>query len=153
MQRGYLAKPITDENKEARIRIIDFWKFISDKYQDKDSLDEEGEKILSSLAKLTVFLEEIDEEKFKWLKLSAKYVHIDFNSPFFIESLNQLKNKEEQPISAIYIGKIFLIMLDTFTPDFKQEHIRAIIEYLYEVKDERTTELASKICNMYGKRG
>ena len=102
---------------------------------------------------MAVFLEEIDEEKFKWLKLSAKYVHIDFNSPFFIESLNQLKSKGEQPISAIYIGKIFLVMLDTFTPDFEQEHIKAIIEYLYEVRDEQTTELSSKICNIYGKRG
>lgn len=153
MQRGYLAKLVTDENKEAGIRIVDFWKFIYDKYQDKDSLDEEDEKILSGLAKLAVFLEEIDEEEFKWLKLSAKYVHIDFNSPFFIESLNQLKNKGEQPTSAIYIGKIFSVMLDTFTPDFKQEHIRAIIEYLYEVRNEQTTELASKICNIYGKRG
>lgn len=153
MQKGYLAKPVTDENKKAKIRVIDFWKFIYDKYQDKVLFDEEDEKILSGLAKLAVFLEKIDEEKFKWLKLCAKYVHIDFNSPFFIESLNQLKNKGEQPISAIYIGKIFLVMLDTFTPDFKQEHIRAIIEYLYEVRDEQTRELASKICNIYGKRG
>ena len=28
MQRGYLAKPVTDENKEARIRIFDFWSLL-----------------------------------------------------------------------------------------------------------------------------
>ncbi len=153
MQRGYMPKPITAENKEARSRIIDFWKFIYAKYRDKDPLVEEDKKTLSSLAKLTVFLEEIDEEKLEWLKLSAKYVHLDFNSPFFIESLNQLKDKGEQPASAIYIGGIFLAMLDRFTPDFKQEHIISIVEHMYEVRDEKTKELADKICNIYGRRG
>ncbi len=44
-------------------------------------------------------------------------------------------------------------MLSIFIPDFDQQHIRSIVEFLYEVKDEETTDSANKICNLYGRRG
>ena len=44
-------------------------------------------------------------------------------------------------------------MLSVFTPDFDQQHIRSIMEFLYELKDGETTDSANKICNIYGSRG
>ncbi len=41
-------------------------------------------------------------------------------------------------------------MLEKFTPDYDQEHIRSIVEFLY---DAGATDSASKICNIYGARG
>lgn len=40
-------------------------------------------------------------------------------------------------------------MLDAFTPDYDQKHISSIVEYLYKVKNDS----ASKICDIYAKRG
>jgi NurA-like 5'-3' nuclease len=47
-------------------------------------------------------------------------------------------------------GEIFLKMLEKFTPDYDQKHIRSIVEFLYKSNAE---ENASKICNIYGSRG
>ncbi|MBW1854521.1 MAG: hypothetical protein JRJ00_07550, partial [Deltaproteobacteria bacterium] len=80
-------------------------------------------------------------------------INLDFNSPFFIESLDELKDKGDKFESARYVGKIFLKMLNVFTPDYVEKHIRSIVEFLYELKDEETTNSANKICNICGSRG
>ena len=41
-------------------------------------------------------------------------------------------------------------MLEKFTPDFDQKHIRSIVEFLY---DAAPTDKAKTICNTYGSRG
>jgi hypothetical protein len=82
--------------------------------------------------------------------LSAPYVHEDYNSNFFIEYLDELKDRGEKNETAIYISEIYLRMLEKITPDFDQKHIRSIIEFLYNTDSK---EHASKICNIYGARG
>jgi hypothetical protein len=78
--------------------------------------------------------------------LSAPYVHEDFNSPFFIECLDGLKDKGDNKETAKYIGEIYLEMLEKITPDFDQKHIRSIVEFLY---NNGTQDNANKICNIY----
>jgi len=78
----------------------------------------------------------------------APYVHVNFNSPFFIEYLDNLKGKD--PNDPKYIGEIFLKMLENFTPDYDEKHIRSIVEYLYNSSQKA---VADKICNIYGSRG
>ena len=90
----------------------------------------------------------IDNESFNWLMTSAPYVHVNFNSPFFIEYLKNLKDKDSN--SPKYVGKIFLKMLESFTPDYDQKHIRFIVENLYNSGQEA---VADRICNIYGSRG
>jgi len=161
MQRDYLVRSIdkgvpipgSDENEKVKSRIIDFWRWLYNQYKDEESLDDDDKKILSSVAKLTVFLPKIDSESFEWLIFSAQYINLDFNSPFFIESLDELKDKGNKIESGRYIGKIFLKMLDVFTPDYDEKHIRSIVEFLYDLKDGETIDFASKICNTYGSRG
>lgn len=85
--------------------------------------------------------------------LSAQHVNLDFNSPFFIESLDELKDKGDKVESGKYVGNILLKMLDVYTPDFDQKHIRSVVEFLCEVKDGGTTDSANKICNIYSRRG
>ena len=161
MQRDYLVRsidtgvpiPSSDENEKIKNKIIEFWRWLYKRYKDGESLDDDDKKILSSVAKLTVFLPKIDRESFEWLILSAQYINLDFNAPFFIESLDELKDKGDKFESARYVGKIFLKMLNVFTPDYVEKHIRSIVEFLYELKDEETTNSANKICNICGSRG
>ena len=151
MQRDIVTE-MSGENEKEREKIIEFWRQLYKKYKDKDekSLTQEDKKILSEASKLTVFLPMIDTESYNWLMLSATYVHEDFNSPFFIEYLDELKNKGNNRETAKYIGEIYLGMLKKITPDFDKKHIRSIIEFLY---NSGAQENANKICNIYGSRG
>lgn len=151
MQRDYL-KEGTEENEKMRRKIIEFWRLLYEKYKgnNEGSLTREDKQILSAGSKLATFLLKIEPESFEWLKASAPYVHEDFNSPFFIEYLDELKGKGDRSESAKYIGAVYLKMLEKITPDFDQEHIRSIVVFLYDAGE---TDNANKICNIYGATG
>ena len=146
MQRNYLNASIA-EHEAIRERIIDFWRWIyENKYREKGGeVSTEDKNILAHLSRLTVFIDRIDsEEKFNWLILSARHVDVEFVSPFFIEYLDRFEDEE----SIRKVGKIFLEMLSTFTPDFDKEHIRSIVKKLYRLQDK---DDANKICDIYGR--
>ena len=124
-----------------------------EKYKNKKSFNEDDKRILSDLTELTIFLPKIDEKNFRWLNLSASNIHRDPSSHFFIEYLDRLKDRADKVESGRYVGKIFLKLLDSFTPTYKSEHIISIVEYLYKLKQNETKDSADKICNIYGSRG
>jgi len=145
MQRNYLDTSVA-EHEVIKERIIAFWRWIFDnKYGGKKELNTEDKNIMAHLSRLTIFLDRIDPEKFNWLILSAHHVDVEFASPFFIEYLDRFEDDE----NIRKVGKIFLEMLSTFTPDFDQEHIRSIVRKLYRLEDK---DDANKICNIYGSR-
>jgi hypothetical protein len=159
MQRDYLGEAMGTKPKARKPleiqqmteRIVRFWKWVyENKYKHKQphQLTDEDKHILSDLSKLTVFLSQIDSENVNWLMASAPYVHIGFDSPFFIEYLDNLKDKDFE--TTKHVGTIFLRMLESFTPDYDQEHIRSIVEHLYQSGEK---ENADSICNIYGSRG
>lgn len=141
------------ENGKFRIKIIKFWRLLYEKYKNKKSFNEDDKRILSDLTELTIFLPKIDEKNFRWLNLSASNIHRDPSSHFFIEYLDRLKDRADKVESGRYVGKIFLKLLDSFTPTYKSEHIISIVEYLYKLKQNETKDSADKICNIYGSRG
>ncbi len=149
MQRKHIMEN-PEQNEEMKGRIIEFWRQLYKRYKDENRLTQEDKKILSYVSKLAVFLDQIDSESFEWLMLSALYVQEDFNSPYFIECLDELKEKGNRKETVKYIGEIYLKMLEKITPDFDQKHIRSIIEFLYNAGAQ---ENANKICNIYGSRG
>jgi hypothetical protein len=134
---------------KMRELIIDFWRWVyQNKYKEKERLKEEDKEILSELSKLTVFLEKIDGENYEWLKLSAPYIHVDFNAPFFLKYLNNLKDKNKD--AGKYVGEIFLEILKKSTPDYDQKDIRSVVGYL---RTSGFKEYAEGICKIYGTRG
>jgi hypothetical protein len=131
-------------------KIISFWRWVDEnKFKGKKgkNLSNESKEIASDLSKLMVFLPEINDKNLKWLLLSATYIHTGFNSPGFIKYLDFLKDKND---SVKYVGKIFIKILDNYTPDYNQEHIRGIVDYLY--KNDYQEE-ADEICDHYALRG
>lgn len=147
--QGQLDKATSAEKTKGKQRIIQFWKLAYEKNKYKQTLNEDDKKILSKLSRLIVFLDEINSEYFEWLILSAAHVNINFDSPHFIEHLDILKDKGN---SVHYIGKLYLKMLDNFTPDFDQKDIVSTIDYLFTQNDEVVND-AKRICNIYGSRG
>ena len=106
---------------------------------------------LSRMAELTIWLDTIDETKEKWLLLSAPYIEIQHRSAFFIEYLTKFDDED----SVKRIGRIFLKVLETATPTFRQEEILLIVDRLYKIgeKDAAIKADADSICNTYGRRG
>lgn len=148
-QREYLRFE-SEGNRKIREKILNVWALIYNKLQGKEDLNQDEQEIASSTALLADILERLDDKTCNWLTMAAKYVHLDFNAPHFIEYLNRLKEKGDPKIISSYLAKIFLTMLETFTPDYDCQHIQQIVEFLYNNGQD---ENANKICEKYGREG
>jgi len=146
---------VIPEKDEIIKKIINFWRWVYKKHYKKstpENISEDDKVILSNLSTLTIFLSQIDSENFEWLKLSARYVETHFNTNFFIEYLDGLKDDK------CYVGEIFLEMLNNFVPYLHTgSNIKSIVEHLYEIGEkpnkEKCRESANRICNKFGENG
>ncbi|MBS3908960.1 MAG: hypothetical protein KGZ93_04965 [Actinobacteria bacterium] len=144
-----------EENKDGKRdeyidRILKFWQMVYSRYASRTDLTDVEKKLIAKSGLLAVYLEEITDENLALLLLSAKYIHTDHDSAFFIEALDQLKDRGDATRSAKYIGQIFAqIIRIPFCPDYDREHIRSIVRYLYERDNEEVKALADEICNAY----
>lgn len=142
------------ESKEFKKRIFVFWEYIINLYKKKGYKSEDDKKVLSELAKFAIYVEKLDKESFEKLLISAQYVTYDFDSPFFIEYLNKLKETGDKKESAKYVGILFLEMLkgaQDLIPDYKWDNVVEIINKLYEVGQNNVEikNLANQICIFY----
>lgn len=139
-------------NHEIIAKVISFWKWVYERLSDRaaDEYSREEKSLLSNLSRLVVFLPQIDEEYSKWLAQALPFANVNYHAYSVIEDLDHLKDKGEPVTSAVHIGLLYLTMLDSFTPDYDQEHIRSTVLFLYENGNK---EVADKICNIYGARG
>lgn len=156
---GRTLKKEEKENQEEpsedfKKKILAFWGWsFSESGQEfiKSRLGEVYPSFLSRMAELTIWLDKIDETSEKWLMLCAPHIEIEHRSAFFIEYLTKFNDEE----SVKRISKIFIKVLESATPTFKQEEIQLIVERLYKVgeKDIAIKADADNICNTYGRRG
>ncbi|MBU4306112.1 MAG: hypothetical protein KJ893_10920 [Candidatus Omnitrophica bacterium] len=141
-----------EPSEESKKKVVFFWEWTFNK-QDfvKKKLGDLYGAFLSRMAELTIWLDKIDKTTEKWLLLSAPYVEIQHSSAFFIEYLTKFEDEE----SVKRIGKIFLKILETSTPTFRQEDIRLIVERLYKAGEKHAAIKADadNICNTYGRSG
>jgi hypothetical protein len=132
-------------NEKIKIKVKPLWKQLYKLLKENEE-DSEYQKLFSNLSKWLSLIDEIDDEIFVWIKLSAKYVDRDFNTPFFIEYL--LKHTSKTPKK---VGEIYLEMLkEGIYPEYEIENIRKIVQSLY---DKREKEIADRICNLYAAKG
>lgn len=158
-QRKILLFKTSPEN-DILLRITDQKKLILEflneefiNYSNKETITEESKKILSQLGKLSVYIDEINDENIEWLILSAKYISSDYVSPFFIENLNKLKDKGyAKEKTSKYVGKIFLAILENSTPDYEMKNIKEIVEYLFSSENKEAINSANSICDIYAQR-
>lgn len=149
-------KKILKEKEDFEKRTIFFWDYIISFYKKKKPLTESDKKAISELDKLAVYLSLIDKKSFEKLLFSASLVTLDFNSSFFIEYLNDLKDKGNKKKSAEYVAKLFIEMIkgsNDLIPDYNWNHIEQIIKFLYQVNNKKIKNLANRICNIYADHG
>ncbi len=154
---GRTLKKEEKENQEEpsedfKKKVLAFWEWtFKEQELVKSKLGDEYGSFLSRMAELTIWLDKIDENAEKWLMLCAPYIELEHRSAFFIEYLTKFDDEE----SVKRISQIFLKVLESATPTFKQEEIQLIVERLYKIgeKDTAIKADADNICNTYGRRG
>ena len=106
----------------------------------------EYQDVLSRVSGWVALVDSINVEVLEWLKVSAKYIRGLTDSAFFVEEL--LPHTTKTPAE---VGEIYLEMLThNVYPYHDQEHIQEIIRVLYSAGH---TEVADRICNLYGEAG
>ena len=98
------------------------------------------------MSRWIALIDEIDKETLEWLKLSAKYVEVNYNSDFLIENLSRLVKTNPHEVGTIYLEMLNANIL----PIFDEKDIKNIVQSLYELDKK---EIADRICNMYMAEG
>jgi len=131
------------KNLEAKIKSL--WEALFELlYREQDKKEYQG--VISKLHLWVGIVPVIDEGVKKWVKLTAKYVGVDWNDDMLVEYLS--RHVEKTPD---YVGEIYIEMLNAGTyPDHKKEDVIKIVESLYTSGKK---EHADTICNMYGEAG
>jgi hypothetical protein len=151
MQRKYLVGENGAKSPELmklktiqRKKILDFWGHAFNVLKDKPSYSEGEKKILSNISQLVCFIERIDEEKLPWLNLAARFME-HMNSIFFVEQLDRLSDSSPREV-----GNVYLTMLGYVIPDYKIDHIRSLVDKLYQFGEK---DSADRISNVYFSKG
>lgn len=135
-----------DLEEDEQSRILAVWKLMTGYYENREDLSLEDKGVLSNSSKLTVFLDDINEESLGWLKLSAPYVDVGHDSPTFIKELDRLAGSSPKEV-----GEIFLQMLDNDVfPRYDMTHVESSVDKLYIAGHN---DLANTICNLYFQNG
>ena len=131
-----------NENKPQNEKIKLLWKDILSEISPLLEIDDQYCKIASDLSLWLSLIDEIDNDIFTWLSISAKYFTDTWSSGFFIEYL-----KDHVKKSPKEVGELYLIMLNAnHYPDYKEEDIFEIIETLIKSNELDTVQ---KIYNLY----
>ena len=140
-----------DQSKRIIARIFGFWDFIYNSFAGKVLSDDER-NIVSETGFFCVFLDDINEDNIDKLRLAASAFGEDIHTSdsFFIEYLDGLKDRgSDKTQVAKYVSELFLMMLSHYAPTYDKDHIRSIVEHLYQLGDEDVKAEANKICNRY----
>jgi len=134
-----------DTSDRIKNRIKPLWEYILGRLIPNEG-QPEYQEVLSDISKWVSLVGEIDEQIFKWLKFSIKYLETNYNSPFFIEDL-----LNHAPATPSKVGQLFLEILNMgMFPEYKRENIQQLVEILYDKGEEDT---ANRICILYLSKG
>jgi hypothetical protein len=128
---------------DKRIRIKVLWGAIYNIVKENES---EFAIIISNLSRWISLINEIDDDVFQWLTLSARYVEVNYNSSFFIEHFERLVKINPKEVGALYI----IMLNENVCPTFEEKNITDIVTALY---DEGQKKDADRICTIYMARG
>ena len=145
-QRDYLGEN-SEENKQIKKRILDFWEFVYNKLKNKEKyLSEEEKEILSNTVELTVFVPELTEPYINWIKFSARYIKNPVTFSFFLDYLQKFMEIGDKIQTAKNIGEI-LLKAPVF--EYPEDKIKKFIKYLCETEDKEVKNITQHICNNY----
>ncbi|MDE0400163.1 MAG: hypothetical protein OXL96_20390 [Candidatus Poribacteria bacterium] len=141
----YFWKKRDNLPEQLRTKVIPTWRALYESLSQKDDVEKYGE-VLSRLSGWVALVDKIDGEMLKWLKISTQHIRGLTDSAFFVEELLPHATKTPAEVGDIYLG----MLTHNVYPYHDQEHIQEIIRALYRTGH---TEVADRICNLYGATG
>ena len=131
--------------EQLKPKVVPTWRALYESLSEKDDVEKYGE-VLSRLSGWVALVDRIDAEVLKWLKKSTQHIRGLTDSAFFVEELLPHTTKTPAEVGEIYLG----MLTHNVYPYHDQEHIQEIIRVLYSTGH---TEVADRICNLYGEAG
>jgi|APSaa5957512622_1039677.scaffolds.fasta_scaffold08790_3 hypothetical protein len=129
---------------QLRLKVYQLWPLL---LNITDTRTEEGQKLASQMCHLSVFIDEIDEERKSWLMTIAPYAEVDYNSHDLLETISRL--------SANYpfdVRDIWLAMLSEYSYDYPEDAIREALSNFVK-QGRRGVQAAKEIVDAYLKHG
>ena len=130
---------------KVKAKVVPVWRALFEVLSQKSDVLEYQE-VLSRLSGWVAFVDKIDAEVLKWLKLTTHYIKGVTDSAFFVEDLLPHATKTPAEVGDIYLG----MLKHNIYPHYNQEHIQQIVRVLYNKEHK---EIANRICNLYGEAG
>ena len=127
-------------SQTRRQRVLDFWKWCSEKMR---SQEQDNAPLLSDLCLLAAYVSEIGQQEEVLLLQAAPYADVKHHSSFFIEYLDGLVVAFPRAVSQTYLA-----MLKKALPTFDAKNIRSLVEKLYAANLKHE---ANEIVNVYAK--
>ncbi|WP_257208806.1 SIR2 family protein [Bacillus toyonensis] len=151
--RSFCRQEKTTLKEHARQRIIEFWETFYLKYNEYDikELSEGDKKLLSESLNFIYILNDIEETNYHRLKFAIPFTEVNYNSYVIIEGLHQKIKESDLKNKRVIIGELMNDLVESCIPTYPEEIIINLVKYLYDANDERTTEIAKNICNIYTK--
>ncbi|WP_235713404.1 SIR2 family protein [Bacillus mycoides] len=139
--------------KDDKQRIIGFWDtfyIYYEDYTDKE-LNENDKKLLSNSLNLICILneDEIDENSYQRLQQAIEYISYGNNSYVVIERLHQIIKENDLNDKRKIISDLMEKLVEKSIPDYPEQEIKDIVEYLYNSENEEIVEAAERICSTY----
>jgi hypothetical protein len=107
-----------------RERIHKFWRWVANSVEGHE---DENKDVLSDLGPLAVFLEKIGEDEKQLLMQSVPYAGLQHHGTFVVKYLDSLAD-----LNPKAIADVFLKMIETFLPDYPEEHVQSLVTKFYE---------------------
>jgi len=128
-------------DEETKKKIKPLWQKIIEHIENSEN-KQRFKKILAHLSYWLSIVEEMDEDIFEWLKVSAKHID-ETTETFFIEYLLSHVTKTPR-----FVAEILYETIETgkYFPRFRKKELIEIVNRLYEQKQKK---IADRICNLY----
>ena len=138
---------------KVRIKIIGFWDMLYARYKyiNAKELSDEDKKLISDSIKLIEVLDNIDENSAERIKFAIPYAEVNYNSHYFIERISDISSDADSAQKRLTIGGLLLDFVKHVVPTYPEDKIIKLVQYLYDIKDDKVKEYADQICNIYAK--
>lgn len=140
-----------NERKSFKDQVLKVWRMILLRFQ--NSNDAKEREAIFSCHHLDSYVEQLEETSFALIMETVPYLKESYQAHDLIEFLNEKKSVGDSLAVAIMIGKIFTQILLVSKPDYPEDAIREIVEFLYNQMNDETKTYADHICEEYARAG
>lgn len=142
-QEDYQKSLSEIEQQEFQHIILELWTYLSDKYENSQSEDEQ--RLSATLANWIVFAPELNDTYTKLIIKSCKHIDKTYFTNELLENLVAIKSKGNPNIVAKSIGEIISSLnFKDYMADIDKDFLKNLVSFLFE---HGQNKVAADFCN------